>query len=397
MKAGSEKKPFTPTVLTLIFVLMASMLTLMGGAAVAPALPLISIAFPESSETVISLIITIPSLAIVLLGSIIGRIADRIGKVRTLIISLAIFTVAGVSGFFLNSIESIIVGRFILGIGLGGISLSTTALIAEYYTGMARIKVVSYQAAAMGVGVFILEFAGGSLAGIGWREPFLIYLIGIVIVLGIVFFLREPTRNVISIESAPAAEKIESDKRGILLCYITIFLGLFMSFLLPTKFPYYLGEMGASAALSGLFLGLFGVVQAAFCIMYRRIAEVLDRIQILMAAFLLIGLGYCALSFADSYITVIPGLMIAGAGTGLITPTVVNWLASIVTSGTSGRIMGGYSASLNLGCFASSIVIAPVLMIVSGYSQMYLVIGLAAMLTAFAYHVLRVRTGKPAV
>ena len=39
-------------------------------------------------------------------------------------------------------------------------------------------RVLGYQAAAMGIGVLILEASGGLLAGISWRAAFLIYLIG---------------------------------------------------------------------------------------------------------------------------------------------------------------------------------------------------------------------------
>jgi len=75
------------------------MMILMGGAAVAPALPLISQAFPDASETLISLIITLPALAIALTGFFIGALSDKFGKVPVLVASIAVFTIAGSSGF----------------------------------------------------------------------------------------------------------------------------------------------------------------------------------------------------------------------------------------------------------------------------------------------------------
>ena len=58
------KNTFVPTKWTLLFLLLAAMLTLMGGAAVAPALPLISAVFSDSPEYLASMIITLPSLAV---------------------------------------------------------------------------------------------------------------------------------------------------------------------------------------------------------------------------------------------------------------------------------------------------------------------------------------------
>jgi len=68
------------------------------------------------------------------------------------------------------------------------------ALVISYYDGYARTKVLGYQAASMGLGVLILETSGGFLACISWRAAFLIYLIGVVIFLGILFTMREPAR-----------------------------------------------------------------------------------------------------------------------------------------------------------------------------------------------------------
>ena len=126
------------------------MLILMGGAAVAPALPEIGMVFPQYDSFVINLIISLPSLAIALVGLVIGALTDKLGKVRVLLVSLALFGVAGVSGYFINDISMLLVGRFFVGVGIAGISCCCTALVAEYYSGPERVKVLGYQAAAMG-------------------------------------------------------------------------------------------------------------------------------------------------------------------------------------------------------------------------------------------------------
>ena len=130
--------------------MLAAMMILMGGAAVAPALPLISAAFPGASDTSISLIITLPALAIAITGFFIGALSDRIGKIRILAASVAIFTLAGSSGYYLTSIPAILAGRFILGIGIAGIICTTSSLIVCYYDGITRARVLGYQAVCHG-------------------------------------------------------------------------------------------------------------------------------------------------------------------------------------------------------------------------------------------------------
>lgn len=372
---------FVPNRMTLLVILMASMMMLMGGAAVAPALPLIGEAFPDVSETVISFIITLPSLAIAITGVGVGHLADRFGKVKVLAISLTIFVIAGSSGYYLDDIILILIGRFILGIGLAGISVAITALIAEYYVGAQREKVIGFQSAAMGLGVLILEASGGYLAGFGWREPFLIYSVGIVILFCVLFFMREPAPM-----DVPMATGGPAPRKGMVMMtsYITIFLVMFLAFLLATKLPYYMGEMGASALVSGLMLGLHGVCEAITCLLYRRISRVIGKNVVLPLAFLLIGVGYCLL-YVQSYITVAVSMALIGFGVGLTTPTLVGWLATLVTSGTSGKIMSGYSMSLNLGQFASSVLIVPILAFAVTYSNMFTAIGVISLVLCVVY------------
>lgn len=144
----------------IVTLVLVSMLNVMGGAAVAPALPAMSQAFPDSSETTVSLIITLPSLAVAICGLFVGMVADCIGKARTLIASLAVFTLAGLSGLFLPTLELILVGRFIMGIGIAGIATSSAALVAERFDDNTRAKMYGWQSAASGISVLVLETTG---------------------------------------------------------------------------------------------------------------------------------------------------------------------------------------------------------------------------------------------
>ncbi len=190
-----QNSTFHPTRWTLVFLLLYSMMILMGGAAVVPSLPEISIAFPDASEAIISFIITFPALAIACTGFFIGAAVDKIGRIPILAVSLIIFTLAGVSGFFLTTLPAILVGRFVLGIGIAGIISATTSLITDYYNGPCRARVLGYQAAAMGIGVLILDTSGGLLAGISWRMSFLIYGLGLFILIVTLITMKEPVKK----------------------------------------------------------------------------------------------------------------------------------------------------------------------------------------------------------
>jgi MFS family permease len=383
-------EPFKPSKWTLLFLLLSAMMILMGGAAVAPALPLISEAFPDAPDSLISLIVTLPSLAIALTGFFIGALSDKIGKIKVLVASIALFTVAGSSGFYLTSIYAILVGRFLLGIGIAGITCTTSSLIPCYYEGISRARVLGFQAAAMGFGVLILEMSGGYLAGISWRAAFLTYLIGIIILAGVLLTMKEPILPKIEGNNGASDEKLPVTP--LLLSYITLFLGSMLFFLMPIKFPYFISHMDAARILgentaltSGLFLGIMGCAASFMGLFYGRIAWRFHRYTLLAITFLFFGIGYCSLGFATSLVIVAFAVIFIGLGNGILMPTILIWIATITPRQFLGRASGGFSVSLNIGQFASTLAIVPVIAVAVTYSTMFLAFGCVAFVFALPY------------
>lgn len=364
-------------------ILLCSMLMLMGGAAVAPALPMINDVFPDSGFMV-SLIITLPSLAIAVLGFAVGALADRFGKVRVLMVSLIVFVVAGVSGYFIDDLTVMLVGRFILGVGIGGVSATVTALIAEYYMGMDRAKVMSYQSAAMGLGVLVLEFTGGSLAEISWRDPFLVYLIGVPILVLCILSMREPVRHEQVLDED--VKTGQTNKGLITICYVTIFTLMLMAFLIPTKIPYYLEGIGVSSSLVGLFLGIHGIANMVVSLMYRRSVRMTGPFNLIGAGFVVMAVGLALLTVSPTVAMALMTLILTGVGMGMIVPAVANTLASQATASTSGKIMGGYTTSLNLGQFSISLISVPLFALASSsYPGLFLLIGIVALVAGLLF------------
>ncbi|MDD1687029.1 MFS transporter [Methanoregula sp.] len=387
---------FKPTKWTFLFLMLAAMMILMGGAAVAPALPLISQAFPDASDASISLIVTLPALAIAITGLFLGILSDKIGKIRVLAASVAVFTIAGSSGYYLTSIPAILAGRFILGIGIAGIICTTSALIVCYYDGISRARVLGYQAAAMGVGVLILETSGGLLAGISWRAAFLIYLLGVLIFFGVLLTMKEPVRKCEESKAAPGETKTAPGETfpitPLLLAYVTLFMGNLLFFLMPTKFPYLIANMDAARILgentaltAGIFLGIGGCASAILGIFYGRIAWRFHRYTILTVTLLAFGLGLCILGFATSLVMVGLAVILVGVGEGLLMPTILTWIAAITPQQFLGRAMGGFSVSLNIGQFASALAVVPVIALVTTYGNMFLAFGCMALVLAVPY------------
>ena len=377
-----HEKCFVPTKFTLLTVLLASTLMLLGGAAVAPALPAIAAAFPDAGDMTVDLIVTLPSLAVALSGLFIGALADRIGKVKVLLASLLIFAVAGVSGFFLEDMTLLLVGRFFVGVGIAGITSCCSALITEYYHGDLRLKVLGYQTAAMGLGILILEVGGGTLAEFGWHEPFLIYSIGFLILLMAIVSMREPTDYVVLSDTPDRV----TDKRAIAICYLGIAVAMIVMYALPTKLATYVVQTtDASTTLIGLALGLNGVFNAGVCLMYRRIARAVPRKFLLTVGLGLMAIGMILLSVSGDITWIIISSCVVGMGVGMCTTTVMNVLSDNVTPASSGKVMGGYTTFFNLGQFISTFVIAAMISLTGNLKGLYLSMGIIAAIAAVIF------------
>src|SRR5699024_1600307 len=165
-----------------------SMATVMAGAAVSPALGLIATAFPDASPTMIKLILTAPSLIIIPFSFLSRYLTSKMTNRTIILIGLIIYLIGGVAPQFVSSIEVIIGLRMCLGAGVGRVMPLSMSLINDYFEGKERTKMMGYNSAFSNFGGIITMLLAGWLATFGWRTPFNVYFLGLVIFILIFFF-----------------------------------------------------------------------------------------------------------------------------------------------------------------------------------------------------------------
>ena len=373
--------------------LTCSMLILMGGAAVTPGLPGIESHFADQAELT-SFVITLPHLAVALVGFLMGAVSDRFGKVRTLIASLLVFIITGTGSYFLDDIYLILILRFLLGFGLAGIVCTVTSLIGSYYSGNQRVRMLGLQSAAMGVGVLILEVLGGSLADMSWNSPFLVYLIAVPFLVLVLLFLREPAQEE---QFAVDDGDRRSDMGLIWASYMAIFIGMIVIFVVPTKMPSYMENMlGVSATMMGLYLGLHGIGNAVFSCFHRRFSERFGSMQLVSISFVLLAFSLALpLAVAETVPVCLVTLIVSGFAVGLMVPSVVNSIVEASTPSNRGKMMGIYAMFLNLGQFAISLVSIPVFSAAGeSYPTMFMMFAIVAVImAAIMFGISRMKSG----
>ena len=344
--------------------LLTSTLTVMSGATIAPSLPAMQEFFAdvENSELLVRLVLTIPALFIAFGGLFAGQLVDSLGRKPLLIASTLVYGLAGGSGFILNSLGTILIGRALLGLAVAGIMTGVTTLIADYYQGQARANFMGLQAAFMGLGGVVFLSVGGFIADLNWRFPFLIYLSAWAILLAIAVTLYEPRRE--ANNQSQNSSQVTQQTMPIMVLAMIYGIALFYMlafYLIPVQLPFYLQNLtNASPSASGLAIAGSTLASSIASLRYGFVKERLGFVRIVVLAFAIAAIGYLIIGVATSYNLVLLGLIIAGLGFGLLMPNLNVWLSSIISDALRGRALGGLTTFFFLGQFLSPIVSQPI-------------------------------------
>ncbi|MDY6765109.1 MAG: MFS transporter, partial [Halobacteria archaeon] len=133
---------------------------------IGPVLPEIA-RFFQISDAQASLVITVYSIPGILLAPVLGILADRFGRRRTLIFSLLVYGSLGTAVAFAPNFNTVLVLRFLQGCA-GGSILSSIAMtiVGDLYDGAQRNAVMGATGAAASVGAAIYPALGGALASV---------------------------------------------------------------------------------------------------------------------------------------------------------------------------------------------------------------------------------------
>jgi MFS family permease len=350
--------------LTQLTLMMISTLTVMAGATIAPSLPTMREHFATlpNADYLVRLALTLPALFIAIGAPLVGIIIDRLGRKPLLLLALGLYGIAGASGFVLNDLNWLLVGRAFLGVSVAGIMTIATTLIADYYTGATRAQFLGLQASFMGLGGVLFLILGGFLADLSWRLPFLIYLIALTLVPLAFFSLPEPSRyqSNSNVSNLPDAESQPFPFRLVALTYGIAVVTQIVFYFIPVQLPFYLTQVANTSAIQeGFAIALLSLFSATSSIFYRRIKAGLSFTAIYGIAFINMALGYGIIGSTGNYFFVLVGLAITGTGLGLLMPNMNLCLTLVTPEQLRGRVISGITTTFFLGQFLSPFVSQP--------------------------------------
>lgn len=349
MKRNNVSKRVTATILSM------SLLTVMAGAAIAPALGIIKAHFHSASDLLIQLIVSMPALLIIVTNLFFLTISRHFRTRAIATFGLLLYVVAGAGCYFVDDIYVLLLMRALLGVSVGLIMPLSTGLLAFYFPPEEQARLMGLSAAMNQMGGVVATLLAGLLATVQWNYAFLVYLMGLIAVIMVWMWLPDELLR-------------SSNKRGVpfqprqLLKFhpsvIGMLLLMMIFFIFPTNFAIITKQQTTLSAevitmiMVGLdvvafFVGLiFGWMMHAF------------RQPIKYFAPLFFLLGYVSF-LVPSVGMILLGAVLIGIANGVGVPY-LNTIASIKGGRNSATtVMPLLSAALYLGQFVSPLIVIP--------------------------------------
>jgi len=352
-----------PTGVTLA-ILGVSSLTVMANATIAPALPGLRDHFADTPgiETLAGLVVTLPSLFVVLTAGLFGVLADRYDKRPLVILSMAIYALGGASGLLAQTMGWMLAGRVALGLGVAGTMTLAQAYVGTLWHGPARDRFAGQQVAAMNLGGIVFMTAGGVMAGINWRLPFAIYTVALPIMVFAWIMLGRVAGKYTAAPRAAGAPPGDDRFPWGAFFYVGPFAMILMItfYALPTRLPFLLEERGIGGPVAtGLILSTGTLISIPGALSYGRIRRFLSARTVVAIGFLLLAAGLLVVSLAQSLTVTVLGVILAGAPLGVMFPNFIALFMALVPAPMRGRASGLLTMSIFGGQFLSPLVSGP--------------------------------------
>ena len=213
-KPVTKQPGFTEFVILVAFIISLVALSI---DAMLPALPLIAddlnFANPNDGHFIVSMLFVGMGFG----QMIFGPMSDATGRKSAIIAGILIFVIGSLISYFANSMDDMMIGRFLQGLGASGPRIVSVALVRDRYEGRQMARVMSFVMTifilvpvfAPAVGQFILLFSD-------WRSIFGLFVVMSLSIL-IWFGFRQPETLVVEKRTRFSFAQMMRDSKAIAL------------------------------------------------------------------------------------------------------------------------------------------------------------------------------------
>jgi MFS family permease len=338
--------------------------------------------FPEYSITTIQFLATCPSVVIIFMALLTGKLVEHIAKKYLALFSASLFIIAALGGFFFHgSILLLFAWQILLGFGIGILVPLGSSLIADYFSGDERSNMLGLQSAVISVGGVLLSLLSGLLATIVWYYSYLALLLIIPGFLLLLFGL--PLDRPIH-TSKTNGGRIKATPQVVIFYGVSAFLFMMFYNVISTNLSIHLKENGITGSVnSGIATAVFMLSGAVAGVMFKFFQRLLGE-RVIALGFFNLAAGALITGVAKSYILILIGVFIAGFSLSIVMAQVVISIAEREKPAAVTMSIALNMAINNLGAFLSPNFTKLSKLIIDSdqASSRYLLVGVAAVVVS---------------
>ena len=335
-------------------------------------LPLFARRFSELGAGVNAL--GISSTAAALTGALtapfMGALADRFGRRRLTLVSIAIYLLATAGYITVTSTPMLILLRGLGGIFTAGLVPAVTGIIADLAPQERRAQWIGILNGGASVGWIAGPILGGVLYDRwGYSSAVVISVIMGLMAFVISYLMVPETRRKEAPPSMGAVRKTGKSRFGnmkstwrsfrdtlpasipvfAVLLWIYFAVMFTWAFIEPSFMFHAYDDLGWSSSMLGFVMSTFGVTMALGEFGLSQLSDRLGRKPIILIGLVFFSAQFIGLAFSQNYILIAVSFVVAGFGNALFDPALSAALLDIAPAGHQARLLGIKSAVGSLG------------------------------------------------
>jgi MFS family permease len=286
-----------------------------------------------------------------------GIVSDRIGRVRTLRITMLFAAFATAASAAVGTVTQLGVARALAGAAFSAAIPASLIYVGDTVPGERRQPAVTSLMSGVALGTAVASVGAGALAqAVSWRAPF---LVSAACALVLVLLLRKlpepPAVRPAEPMFAPVLRVVRSGSTLLVLVLAFVEGGILLGTL--TLLPAAVESTGASPALAGAVTAVYGVA----VLIFARLTGVLSRrwpVWRLIAIGAFAALAGCLLAAFDQRAAIAAGVaVLIGLGWAAMHSSLQTWATEVLPSARA-TVVSGFAGCLFAGSAVSSALVA---------------------------------------
>jgi MFS family permease len=355
---GTALRPLDlPTKFIMLTAGLLPALALIGVTAVLPQIEA-ALAHDAQDRMLIKQLVSGVAFAMMIGAPITGFLVDRFGTKLILLINCLMYALAGTAGLYLQSLSTLLASRLLVGLAAGGIITIGMTLINTRLEGVERAKWMGALTSVAIASTLILHPLIGFLGDFGWRQPFVLYALGVLLAAATLFIQdSRPTRPAPD-SSKPAAKLMSWFPFG----YAILGFAIGLTAYIPLVYlPFVMRKVGVTSPSEiSWVLTANALIGSATAILFGRARQHLSSAGAFVFSFTFAGAGMAIIAMAPTATIMIAGVLVIGLGLGWLTPNLMTAGTRHVQANQQGRAVGVLRAFHSMAAPIGVVLLEPI-------------------------------------